>query len=48
MPTPLQIRLNAEEDRALRELSYANPPESSNASALQLKPGWKVDQKRVG
>jgi transposase len=48
MPAPLQISLNAEEDRTLRELSYANGvPErvKQRASALRLNAsGWKVEQ----
>lgn len=48
MPAPLNISLSEEEDRTLRELSYANGvPQrvKQRASALRLNAsGWKVQQ----
>jgi transposase len=48
MPAPLKISLSEEEDRTLRELSYANyVPQrvKQRASALRLNAsGWKVQQ----
>src|SRR4028118_1918358 len=48
MPAPVQIKLNLEEDRTLRELSYADGvPErvKQRASALRLNAaGWTVHQ----
>lgn len=48
MPAPLHINLNLEEDRTLRELSYADGvPErvKQRASALRLNAaGWTVNQ----
>lgn len=48
MPAPLRIHLTEEEDRTLRELSYARSvPQrvKQRATALRLNAvGWKVDQ----